>query len=138
MSEHEFLESAGLSRTESPEDAKAIRTGWILGAIIAVITFFIAILGEFNESVGNLTGADLYSLIDFVIIAGLTYGIYRRNRFAALAMFIYYVASKVIGIIETGSIRGIVMTVVIGYYFLQATLAAFRVHNNNPKEEVIR
>ena len=116
-------------------EEKHIKNAWIAGTISAVLTFIVSMIGAYSESVRFKYGFDTWTLIDVALVAGLTYGIYRKNRFCALGMLVYFVASKFITAASTGKFMGGVLSIVFVYLFFQGTRAAFKLHKYLPKEE---
>jgi hypothetical protein len=109
---------------------KHIKNAWIAGSISASVTFIVSMIGAYNESVRLKYGFDTWSLLDVALIAGLTYGIYKKNRFCALGMLIYFIISKFIMAAESGRFAGGVISILFAYFFFQGTRAAFQIHKH--------
>lgn len=119
------MDSQQLEQTE-----KQIKQAWIAGSISAVITFIYSLLGAYNESIRLEYGVDTWTLIDVALLAGLSYGIYKKSRFCALSLLIYFIASKFILMASTGQFTGGVVSLVFAYFFFQGTLATFKYHKH--------
>lgn len=118
------------------KEEKHIKNAWIAGLIIAVITFIFSLFGAYDESIRHTYGLDTWSLLDVALIAGLTYGIYRKNRYCALGLLIYFVGSKFIMAASSGQFTGGFMSLVFGFFLLQGTRAAFKIHKHKKAVEV--
>ncbi|KAI9134593.1 serine/threonine-protein kinase [Acaryochloris sp. CCMEE 5410] len=75
------------SAHELEEANRQIKTAWIAGIVLAVLTFLIGILSGSDTS---------FWLIDVVISAGLTFGIYKKVRACAVLMLIYYILGRLL------------------------------------------
>ena len=117
----------------------AIKNAWIAGAISGVLTMIFSLIGAF--------GYDLWSLIDAFLILGLSFGIYKKNRACAVILFVYWIGSKILQIVELGvqgqvgsSIGTLPIAIIFGYYFFQGirgTFAYRRIVKEETKEEKI-
>jgi len=73
-----------------------------------------------------------WSPLNFV----MAYGIYRKSRIAATAMFVYFILSKIWLLMETGQAGSLIIGVIFLYYFYQAMMAIFQYHKliRSPQE----
>ncbi len=110
---------------------KHIRNAWIAGTISAVMTLLLVILGELNEDIRFQYGLDIWALFDVALIAGLTFGIYRKNRWCALILLLYFVISKIGMAVSTGQFNGGLLALLFIYFYLRGTIAAFQLHKHN-------
>ena len=119
---------------------KAIKYGWIAGAISATITAIFAILGFFIHS-DNPTvqyAFDPLLLIDAVLIAVLAFFIFKKSRVAATLLVIYFVASKIMIWMDTHTFSGGLLAVLFIFLFGNAARATFIWHSkykNPPQQE---
>ena len=111
-----------------PQLEKHIKNAWIAGATSAIITFIFSLVGAYNDDIRYEYGFDTWSLLDVALIAGLTYGIYKKSRFSALAMLIYFVVSKFAMAASTGEFTGGFLSLVFAYFYFQGTKASFQLH----------
>ena len=109
---------------------KHIKTAWIAGTISAALTFIYALAGTYNDDFRYKFGLDTWALLDVALIAGLTYGIYRKNRFCALGLLIYFVISKFVSAASSGQFAGGFFALLFAYFYLQGTIAAFKIHKH--------
>jgi hypothetical protein len=93
--------------SDSDSCAQAIRTGGYAAAISAGLTALAGVLGLFVKMPDSPLGIflDPWIIIDAVLAATLAYFIFRKSRFAATIMFVYFIASKIIIFIELSEIR---------------------------------
>jgi asparagine N-glycosylation enzyme membrane subunit Stt3 len=101
------------------EAEKAIRNAWIAGIISGVVTLL---------AIFFLAGFDLFNLIDVALIFGLTFGIYKKSRAAAVIMLIYYTISQILFRLEQGTMSGIFLTLVFLYFYFQGIRGTFAYH----------
>lgn len=104
----------------------AIRNGAIAGAVqaslITVIT--LASLGSSvsARSANNLTG----SLIDILLIFGLAFGVYQKNRICAVALFAYFVFSKLLQLFTNQlPVTALLIALVLGYFYFEGMRGTF-------------
>ena len=104
-------------KCDIPEEIlKKIKHGWIAAIVSGVMTFLVVLL-TIN------TGA----LIDVVLIFILAFGIYKKSRFAATFMLLYFLLSKIWIIVETGKPSGF-WSLIFLYFYFQAMVATYRYH----------
>ncbi len=109
---------------------KMIKEGWIAGLVLGTISFltwFISMLT--NKNVLDLP-VDPFGLVDILLIFGLTYGIYRKSRFCAVAMTIYYFIMKLymIAITFPTGIFSIIWLAILTTFFVRAMIGTFEYH----------
>lgn len=107
-----------------------IRHGWITACISGVITLLAVLMAVFAGS-GSSRGVQFFSLwnlIDVALIAVLAFGIYKRSRTAATIMFVYFLLSKILIAVGTGSPSGLVFGLVFMYFYFRAMIATYRYH----------
>ncbi len=76
----------------------------------------------------ELRGFSVWNLTDVALILGLAFGIYKKSRICAVLMFIYFIASKIILMVESGAPNGIIMAIVFGYFYWQGISGTFAYH----------
>ncbi|NKQ34117.1 MAG: hypothetical protein HF973_00705 [Chloroflexi bacterium] len=114
------------------EDAeKGIKQAWIAGVISGTITLVVVILSV----VGLDLGFSVFALIDVALIFLLSFGIYKKNRIAAVLLLAYYLINQAIRI-AGGNTGGIVMVAIFTYFFIQGVRGTFAYHKmkNIPAE----
>jgi len=109
---------------------KHIKYAWIAGVVSTVTTFIFSLLGTYDDTIRFKYGVDVWSLLDVALIAGLAYGIYKKNRFSALTLFLYFLISKFIMYASSGQFSGGLITVIFLMIFFQGTMATFQLHNH--------
>lgn len=119
-----------MTNTQLIDAEKHIKRGWIAGTITTVITLVYAYMGTINEDVRFQYGMSTWSLLDVALLAGLTYGIYKKNRYCALTLLIYFVGSKLLLAISSGKFTGGILSIVFAYFFFLATRAAFQIYKH--------
>ena len=124
------MPSSDRAPTVDAEDRKwrrSIRNAWIAGTISGVLTLLVTLISVAGVDIPGLE-FDLWNLFDVLLIFGLTFGISRKNRVCAVLMFVYFVASKVLMWQESGSVSGLGMAALFGYFFFQGILGTFAYH----------
>ena len=92
--------------------------------IVAGLDLLLAILSLCGI---QILGADLWILLDVVMVLGLAYGIRRFSRTCAILMCIYYLAVCIYAGRKTG-ITGIISRALFLYYFGRGAQAMFTYH----------
>jgi tetratricopeptide (TPR) repeat protein len=108
-----------------------IKIGYILAFISGLLTLVMSVLGFCLQSVkADFLSyfADPSILFDIILIFALAYGIYKRSRICAISMFLYFLMSKIILMIEFGRPSGIVVSIIFLYFFFQAIIGTFDHH----------
>lgn len=112
---------------EVPKDIlKKIRVGWIAAVITGAMTLVMMLIAINTDVLNEVF--DIWSSVDVVLVFGLAYGIYRKSRIAASSMFVYFLISKIILIMESGQPGGMVITVLFIYFYFRAMIATFQYH----------
>ena len=109
---------------------KHVKRAWIAGAVSGALTLVFSLIGTYNDDFRYKYGFDSWSLVDVALIAGLTYGIYRKNRFSALGLLIYFVGSKLVMAASTGQFTGGFLSLLFAYFFFQGTKATFQIRKH--------
>ena len=71
-------------------------------------------------------GLDAWSLIDVVLIFGLTFGIYRKSRTCAVIMLIYYAGMKIMQVVTMHAIGGLIWGIIFSYLFAMGAVGTFQ------------
>lgn len=108
---------------EIPEAIRnQIKSAWVAGCVSGVLTLAATLVAMSGTPI---LGLDAWSLFDVGLIFGLSYGIFRKSRACAVLMLVYFVASKILIIVETGKPNGVVMALVFAYFFLQGVTGTY-------------
>lgn len=102
-----------------------IKRAWVTGVISGSITLLVTLLAVAGIS---FMGADAWFFFDVALIFGLTFGIYRKSRVCAVLMLIYFVASKIINIVQTGEFSGWLVGLLFAYLYFQGVVGTFAYH----------
>ena len=126
--------------TDEARALKHIRNAWIAGIFASVMTIIMVTLeitGVYSF-MGDFDGA-IFGLIDVVAITSLTFGIYKKSRFAAIIMFVYFAASKLMMLQEV-SVSGtfVIPALILGYYFFQGIRGTLTSHKIKMEKGNIR
>ena len=116
-----------------PEEIlKKIKQAWIAGTVSASVTLVVTLLAISGT---EILGFTVWELFDVALIAGLTYGIYRKSRTCAVLMLLYFIASKIFIMIETGKPTGLVLGILFAYFYWQGVSGTFSYHRflKNPR-----
>ena len=109
---------------------KHIKNAWIAGIISASATLLLAAVASFSETYRFKSGLDTWSLFDVAIIAGLAFGIYKKSRFCALSLLVYFVLAKLAFAAQSGKFHHGIGALLFGYFYFQGTRAAFQIHKH--------
>jgi hypothetical protein len=105
---------------------KHIRNAWIAGCISASITLLVSVLSIYFPDITKTTGIDAWSIVDAMLVAGLSYGIYRESRFCAAGLLVYFIIAKIIMAIDTQNFQGVAQGLVFIYFFFQGAVSTFQ------------
>jgi len=112
---------------ELPEDvAKKIKAGWIAGAVSAGITLAIVLI---SISGTTIMGIDTWSLIDVAVMAGLSFGVYRKSRTCAILLLALFALNKILMWKESGSLAGWPMALAFFACFIMGVQGTFQYHS---------
>ena len=122
---------------EISEALKNIRYGYIAALVSAGITVVLNFL-QFDAGDVNLF-SDPVVLYDVIIMLLLAFGVYKKSRVCAIAMFIYFILGKIFQFQEYAS-YGIdtppstyLVAVVFIYFYFQAFRGTIAFHKINKK-----
>lgn len=109
-----------------PEDIrKKVKTAWVAGCISGTVTLAITAVAMSGT---DMLGFDAWSLLDVALIFGLAFGIYKKSRACAVLMLLYFVASKILLMVEAGKPSGLLMALIFAYCFWQGVAGTFAYH----------
>jgi len=110
-----------------PEDiAKKIKSGWIAGVVS--ISFTMAfILWSFYGT--EIMGINAWGLIDVALMAGLTFGVYKKSRTCAVLLLAFFVLNKIIMWMDAGAPTGLIMALAFMWFFYQGVAGTFEYHH---------
>ncbi len=102
---------------------KRIRTAGYCGVISLAFTIIIGFaLGIFSGAAGI---DPTFVYVDIAVLSLLIYGTFRANRFAATGLFVFFVGSKLLQWHSTGSMSGIVVAALFGWFFYHGMMASW-------------
>lgn len=109
-----------------------IKIAVIAGAISGAVTLIFALTGAL--------GFTKWSLIDAFIAFGLTFGIYKKSRVCAVALFAYWLGGKILTMVIQPDliVPSLVGAILFGIFFfrgIQGTFAYHRIIKAQPKRE---
>jgi hypothetical protein len=125
-----FEDQLRITDRESCE--RAIRNGGVAALVSAGLTAMFAIAGFFVKSDdARLSGfLDPWLLADVVLIVIVAVFIFRKSRVAATLMFVYFVGSKILQIMDgAGASAGMIVAVFFALYFFTAMRATYLWHS---------
>jgi hypothetical protein len=117
--------TTGFKNEEMIKALNDIKSGWLAGSMSAGITLIITLL---VISGINILSFNASYLIDVVLIAGLSYGVYKKSRVCAVLLFILFIIVKIMIILETGKFVGWPVAVILAYYLFRGILGTFKYH----------
>ena len=116
---------------------KHIKRAWIAGVASGIITFVLLLLSLSLDDFLPQLGLDLWSLLDVMLIFGLTYGIYRKSRTCAILLLVYFLISKIFIAVQMGRIPSLFIALIFVYLFVQGVRGTFAFQARQPKTEKI-
>ena len=109
-----------------PEEVlKKIKHAWIAALFSGAITSLVVLISLMGT---QILGFSAWELIDVAMILALAFGIYKKSRTCAVLMLVYFVASKILIMVETGKPSGAVMGLLFAYFFWQGVSGTFAYH----------
>ena len=111
------------------EAIKATKNGAIAACISGVVTLVVVLYAITSSATGRLAfWNDPLMFVDVVLIFACAFGMYKKSRFAAIFIFIYFIFSKIVIGVELGKFGGIGVGLVFLYFFGKAIQGAFSFH----------
>ena len=118
---------------ELPAEAwqRKVQLGWIAGGMAAIVSM--VSLTRFQP---DTTQALLWSGLDILIVALLSFGVYKRMLWAAIALFGYFLADTSL-LFLAGALDNSLFSLLYGYFYYQAMMAlmALRAQAANPSQK---
>ncbi len=120
----------GKTPTGSPPAAgrnpeAVIQQAWQLGIACGLFTLAAGLIAFSGHP---LFGYTVWNLLDAAVIFLLSFGVYKKSRFCALLLFLYYVASSIFLIIDNRQYAAIAAQVVFSSYLLRGVQGTFVFH----------
>ena len=110
-----------------PGVLKKIKHAWVAATISGCITLAFTLLAMSGATTLPIE-LSAWQLFDVALMFGLAFGIYKRSRACAILMLVYWVASKILIMVELGKPTGLLMGIVFGYFFWQGIVGTFAYH----------
>ena len=111
---------------------QAIRNGGIAALVVAALTAIAAIAGFFVDTSDDerlKSALDPWALLDVVLIVVLAVFIFRKSRVASTLMLIYYIASKILQVMDGARTAGLLVAVFLVLYFVTAMRGTYLWHS---------
>jgi hypothetical protein len=119
-----------------------IKNAYIAGIFCATISLLSPIISvNYRSKIAHTTIYDYGLLIDPIIIIGLSFGIYKKNRYCAVIMFIYFIGYKLMQFYEMASQKEELSLIIIAvglffsYWFFQGMRGTFTYHKFLKKQD---
>ena len=111
---------------------KAIRNGWIAAIISGVWTLVLSLTAAF--------GFTRLGIPDACLVLGLAFGVYKKSRVAAVILFVYWVAGKILEMPEmlgepTQLIGFLLVSIVFACFFFYGMRGTFAYHRIAKEEK---
>ncbi len=104
---------------------KHIKGAWSVGLLAAGVTLLVSVLGAADVSALADLGFGWWTLPDVALLAGMSFGVYRKNRAAAVLLLIYFLVARIHFWASAGTLRGLPMALVFGYFYVQGIRGTF-------------
>jgi len=111
------------------EAIKATHNGAIAACISGGLTLVFVLFALFSNDTNRFSiWNDPSNFFDIILIFGCAFGVYKKSRFAAVLIFVYFIFAKIVIGIETGKFSGIGIGLVFLYFYGKAIQGAFTFH----------
>jgi len=104
---------------------KHIKAAWIAGLISAAVTLLVSVIAAAGVAALADMGFGWWTLLDVALLAGLSFGVYRKSRTAAVLLFTYFLIARIALWVSMGSVRGLPMALLFGYFYAQGIRGTF-------------
>ena len=112
---------------EAPHDVLGkIKAATIAGLVSGGVTLLLTLIAISSRDVTGFI--DAWNFVDVFLIFGLTFGIYKKSRFCAVAMLVYFVLSKIYIFMATGKASGVIFAMIFLYYYVRGVQGTFAYH----------
>lgn len=119
------LEPAEPEVSVPPEIARKIRNGWVAGAVSVAFTLVFVVISLVGTPI---MGIDAWGSIDAALMAGLSYGVFRKSRTCAIVLLLFFALNKVLMWVEMGTVTGLPLALVFFWFFYQGVVGTFQFH----------
>ena len=117
------------------EALSANRKGAIAACISGAATTIVVLAAMTSDSDGAYSfWSDPIYLIDAVLIFLCAYGMYKNSRTASVFIFFHFLLSKLSIFLETGSIPGLLISIIFLYFYGKAIKGSFAFHRIEKEE----
>jgi serine/threonine-protein kinase len=120
-----------VNEVESSAKGKAlkhIRNAWIAALVSTTTTLGLAAFAASGGSVPGVKGISAWSFIDAVIMAGVTFGIYKRSRACAVFMLGYFIVSLIVLSLANGRYAGGIIAPLFLYFYARGAQGTYAWH----------
>jgi hypothetical protein len=122
---------------DDADDARqAARKAGIAGFVSVAITVLFIGIALAGATDGPFALLNAWSLLEAAVLAGLAWGTYRANRFAAVGLLVVYVVEQALIRVSTGSASGLVLTAVFVFLFVQGVRGTLFLHREEQRDEL--
>jgi len=130
-----FIERVNMDTKDRCE--QSIKNGWIAALfyiwMILIISPILFFMRSYNEIMNYLL--DPLLMINVVLISVMAFFIYKKSRAASTLMIIYFIILQVVEWYFSGSISGVLWTIIIMYFFFNSMVGTFIWHSKYKNNE---
>jgi len=101
--------------------------GQIMQGVVTGIVLTLFAAWQTAMSLGN-SHINPYSLTYTLVVGGLTFGLYKRNRVCAILLLGMYVGDRLLGLIGGIPPASLILPVLFAWLFLRGTIGTFAAH----------
>lgn len=105
--------------------ARKIRNGWVAGALSTGLTLLLTLLALGGASLG---GINAYAFIDTIILAALTFGVYKQSRACAVFLLAFFALNKILMWMNAPNFASLPIALVFFWFYLQGAIGTFQAH----------
>jgi hypothetical protein len=114
------------------EALKHIRNAWIAALVCTLATLVLTVLSGLGVELG-IPSINKWSILDVVLKAALTLGIYKRSRLSAVLMFTSMLLTQILLFTATGRYSGGIIAPILLYVLARGVQGTYVWHQNAPE-----
>lgn len=109
----------------------AIKSAWVAALIYVGVTIALTLI---YASGGRLADVDVWNGLDILIMLLLAFGVYKKNRFSAVLLLVYFLGNHIVIWIDSRAVIGLPIIIVFAIFFIQGVRGTFAYHQQQASQ----